>query len=65
MILHEPVLPAETVEQLAPAGRGLILDCTVGTGGHTDALCLAGATRVIGIDRDAEGLPLARTRQSP
>ena len=65
MILHEPVLPAETVEQLAPAGRGLILDCTVGTGGHTDALCRAGATRVLGLDRDSEVLPLARKRLTP
>ena len=62
MILHEPVLPVETVDQLAPAGRGLIVDCTVGTGGHTNALLEAGATRVLGLDRDAEVLPLARER---
>ena len=65
MILHEPVLPGETIEQLAPAGRALMVDCTVGTGGHTEALFQAGATRVVGFDRDAEVLSLARERLSP
>ena len=65
MILHEPVLPGETIEQLAPAGRALMVDCTVGTGGHTQALFQAGATRIIGFDRDAEVLSLARERLSP
>ena len=62
MILHEPVLGVETVEQLAPARHGLFVDCTVGTGGHTAALLAAGATRVLGLDRDADVLPLARKR---
>jgi 16S rRNA (cytosine1402-N4)-methyltransferase len=65
MILHEPVLPVETIEQLAPAGRALMVDCTVGTGGHTEALCRAGATRVLGLDRDAEVLGMARQRLAP
>ena len=61
-ILHEPVLRAETIAMLAPVGRGLIVDCTVGTGGHTAALLEAGATQVLGLDRDSEVLPLARKR---
>lgn len=61
-ILHEPVLRAETVEAIGPAGRGLVVDCTVGTGGHAAALLEAGAARVVGLDRDAEVLPLARRR---
>ena len=61
-ILHEPVLRAETVELLDPADRGLVVDCTVGTGGHAAALLEAGADRVVGLDRDAEVLPLARRR---
>ena len=61
-ILHEPVLRAETVELLDPVGRGLVVDCTVGTGGHAAALLEAGAARVLGLDRDAEALPAARRR---
>ena len=61
-ILHEPVLRAETIELLDPADRGLVVDCTVGTGGHAAALLEAGAARVLGLDRDAEVLPLARRR---
>ena len=61
-ILHEPVLRAETVEMLDPGDRGLVVDCTVGTGGHAAALLEAGAARVVGLDRDAEVLPLARRR---
>ena len=61
-ILHEPVLRAETIELLDPAERGLVVDCTVGTGGHAAALLEAGAARVLGLDRDADVLPLARRR---
>ncbi len=65
MILHEPVLRSEVTELLAPAGRSLLVDCTVGTGGHTQALLEAGATRVLGLDRDQEVLELARERLTP
>ena len=64
-ILHEPVLRAETIELLDPADRGLVVDCTVGTGGHAAALLEAGAARVLGLDRDADVLPLARRRLAP
>ncbi len=61
-ILHEPVLRTESVDWLEPAGRGLIVDCTVGTGGHTAALLGAGATQVLGLDRDADVIRLAHER---
>ena len=35
------------------------MDCTVGLGGHTRALLEAGASRVIGLDRDTDALALA------
>lgn len=59
---HEPVMVAETVELLAPARGGLFVDCTVGLGGHSRALLEAGATRLLGLDRDLSALQAARTR---
>ena len=56
---HTPVMAAELVSLLDPTCGGQFLDCTVGTGGHAQALLAAGADRVLGIDRDAEVLPLA------
>jgi 16S rRNA (cytosine1402-N4)-methyltransferase len=57
---HEPVLAAEVVELLAPLNGGLFVDCTVGLGGHTQALLDAGATKVLGLDRDQQALDFAR-----
>jgi 16S rRNA (cytosine1402-N4)-methyltransferase len=57
--IHEPVLTDEVLEWLQPARGGLFVDCTTGLGGHARALLEAGATRVIGLDRDAEALALA------
>ena len=61
---HRPVLSAEVVELLKPEAVGLIVDCTVGTGGHAEAMLSAAGTeaRLIGIDRDTGALALARQR---
>ncbi len=61
MALHEPVLTTDVVALLAPSRGGLYVDCTVGLGGHTRALLDAGASRVIGLDRDADALALSST----
>jgi len=50
---------AETLELLGPGRGGLFVDCTVGLGGHSRALLQAGATRVLGLDRDPDALKLA------
>jgi 16S rRNA (cytosine1402-N4)-methyltransferase len=63
-LIHEPVMVAEVIEHLAPGRGGVFVDCTVGLGGHTRALIAAGATRVVGIDRDQEALAQARARLS-
>jgi 16S rRNA (cytosine1402-N4)-methyltransferase len=57
---HIPVLTDAAIHYLRPDRGGLFVDCTVGLGGHTDALLRAGATRVIGLDRDTEALSAAR-----
>jgi 16S rRNA (cytosine1402-N4)-methyltransferase len=59
---HEPVLVAETLQQLRPDRGGLFVDCTIGPGGHARALLKGGATRLIGVDRDATALEYARER---
>jgi 16S rRNA (cytosine1402-N4)-methyltransferase len=59
---HEPVLVAETVALLVPSRGGLFVDCTVGAGGHARALLDAGATHVIGLDRDPDALAIAGER---
>jgi len=50
----------EVLDVLRPERGGLFVDCTVGLGGHARALLGAGATRVVGLDRDREALELAR-----
>ena len=58
---HESVLLAEIVERLAPAPGKVIVDGTLGGGGHAAALLTAGA-RVIGLDQDPEALAFAGER---
>ena len=56
---HEPVMVAEVLAHLDAARGGTFVDCTVGLGGHARALIEAGASRVIGLDRDRAALALA------
>jgi 16S rRNA (cytosine1402-N4)-methyltransferase len=58
--VHEPVLVDEVVGFLRPRPEGIYVDATVGLGGHAAAVLAAGAGRLIGIDRDAEALAIAR-----
>jgi 16S rRNA (cytosine1402-N4)-methyltransferase len=53
---HVPVMTAEVLEHLRPERGGVFIDCTVGLGGHARALLEAGATRLIGLDRDRHAL---------
>jgi 16S rRNA (cytosine1402-N4)-methyltransferase len=57
---HAPVLVDEVVGFLRPRPDGIYVDATLGLGGHSTALLAAGAGRLIGIDRDADALAIAR-----
>ena len=65
MSIHEPVLTSEALRFLQPSRGGLFVDCTVGLGGHTRALLEAGASRVLGLDRDSDALAAARETLAP
>jgi 16S rRNA (cytosine1402-N4)-methyltransferase len=60
---HEPVLVTEVLELLSPRDGETYLDCTVGLGGHSEAIKRAapGCT-LLGIDRDPDAVILARQR---
>jgi 16S rRNA (cytosine1402-N4)-methyltransferase len=62
---HVPVLTREVLTYLQPEGGGLFVDCTIGLGGHARALLEAGASRIIGFDRDADALAIARDTLAP
>jgi len=50
---------AEVLEHLEPSRGGTFVDCTVGLGGHARAMLDAGASKVIGLDRDRDALARA------
>lgn len=65
--LHAPVLIDEVLELLAPAfantSQAVMIDCTLGMGGHTEAILKAFPhVQVIGIDRDTNAIRLASKR---
>lgn len=59
---HISVLLQESVEALAPGAGDVIVDCTLGAGGHTEAILQAADCTVIGVDRDLSALAIARAR---
>ena len=62
---HVPVMTAEVLSALQPQRGGLFVDCTVGLGGHAKALLEAGATRLLGFDRDRDALAIATATLAP
>jgi 16S rRNA (cytosine1402-N4)-methyltransferase len=63
---HRPVLLEETMKLLAPERGGLFVDCTVGLGGHSEAILKSCPdSRVIGMDLDPAALAYSRQRLAP
>jgi len=58
-------MTAQMLQHLRPERGGLFVDCTLGLGGHARALLEAGATRIIGLDRDVDALARARETLAP
>ena len=58
---HATVLAKEVLDLLHPAPGELFLDCTLGGGGHAEAILERGA-KVIGVDRDPRAVAAARAR---
>jgi 16S rRNA (cytosine1402-N4)-methyltransferase len=61
---HVPVLLREVVEALAVRPGGRYVDCTLGAGGHAEAILEAASPdgELLGIDLDPEALTTARQR---
>jgi 16S rRNA (cytosine1402-N4)-methyltransferase len=65
---HVPVLLERCVGLLAPAltrPDDVVVDCTVGMGGHAEALLARTPARLVGLDRDPEALRRSQARLSP
>lgn len=71
---HLPVLPAQVLEYLEPKPGQIVLDCTIGRGGHGALLIpklgaesgdTSGGGRYIGLDVDAQNAEYSRARLGP
>jgi len=65
---HVPVLLERCVGLLAPAltrPEDVVVDCTLGMGGHAEALLSRTPARLVGLDRDPEALRRSGERLAP
>lgn len=63
---HQPVMVTEIVDLLAPVPPGVVLDATVGGGGHAAAILDAHPhLSVVGLDQDPDAIAAAGARLGP
>ena len=64
---HVPVMAGTVVSLLVTESTGVMVDCTVGTGGHAEAMLRAapGSSVLVGLDLDREALGIANRRLAP
>lgn len=64
--VHQPVLLHETIGELVTKKNGIYVDCTLGGGGHTEAILKScPEAKVIGIDQDREAIRASAERLAP
>ncbi|MBN2870250.1 MAG: 16S rRNA (cytosine(1402)-N(4))-methyltransferase RsmH [Campylobacterales bacterium] len=63
---HIPVLYREVIEAFAPCKEGIVVDCTMGYGGHTSLLLENNPSlTLIGIDQDPTAIDFSTRRLHP
>jgi len=62
--IHIPVLAGEIIQYIRPSPGDIIVDATMGTGGHSKRIMeyVQGQVTVIGIDKDEQALSVAKER---
>ena len=65
--VHRPVLVQEVIDGLALKPGAVVLDATLGLGGHAERMLkeIGAKGRLIGMDRDEDALELAQDRLKP
>jgi 16S rRNA (cytosine1402-N4)-methyltransferase len=64
MFGHEPVMADECIDGLNLNKNAVVVDCTLGGGGHSLRILKRGAAKLIGIDRDETAIMAACSRLS-
>jgi 16S rRNA (cytosine1402-N4)-methyltransferase len=64
--MHKPVLLQEVIQYLNPSIGGTFIDCTYGSGGHSNKIIekIGPSGKLLGIDMDMENVERARINQA-